>query len=337
MISLDDLYKKGPVIAVMRNPVDLWKVLSGSDNAAQLGINTSSSDFDLISAIVDDDQDLVTRKLGAAVMQQKSQMIMRYRVEHEGQVRWVEDHCTLVYHPDGSVLCAGSLLWTSTLPLEWHLLCRGSEVWNTLNSKVRHDMLNQLTAILGYLELSQDLITDPMLVDFLGKEQNAAERIREKLIFTREYQKIGHYEYEWIKLSFLITEAAGEAGCSRFPVLIDIPADLKIFADNNFKLSIIRILENIPNHAASATEIKVSFQKKSIGGVLTIEDNGPGIPVEKKQRIFDLGYGSGEGFGLFLAEKMLAIFGIGIIETGTPGTSARFELDIPGEILNFSG
>ncbi len=332
MITIDNLYQKGPVIALLRNPSDIWRISSASENAEKMGIS-SDGGSDLIAAIPEEDRDLVTRKLGAAIMQKRSEVTMRYRIRNPSGIQWVEDLCRLTYNPDGSVESAGSLLWASTLPLEWHLLGKGVDAWNTLNSKVRHDMLNQLTAILGYLELSQDLITDPMLEDFFGKEQNAAERIREKLIFTREYQKIGLLEFEWTKLASLFTEAVGEAGCSRLPVHMAIPADLQIFSDKTFKQAVVKILENIPEHASNATGIEISFQKTEDGGSIIIEDDGPGIPAEQKKRIFELGFGSGDGFGLFLAERELAVFGVNITETGIPGKSTRFELTIPAEIL----
>jgi len=335
MTSLDELYQKGPVVALLRNPADLWRIETSSENSFRLGIQYDEG-FNLITVIHEEEQDLVTRKLGAAVMQKRSEVTMRYRIRSQGRIQWVEDLCSLTYHPDGSVASAGSLLWTSTLPLEWHLLSRGVEAWNTLNSKIRHDMLNQLTAILGYLELSQDLITDSTLEDFCGKEQNAAERIREKLIFTREYQKIGLLEYGWVNLGPLLNEAVGEAGCSRLPIDVSVPVNLQLFIDKTFKQAIVKILENIPEHAPDATRIQISFQNDASGGTILIEDNGPGIVEELKKRIFDLGFGTGDGFGLFLAEKELAVFGIGITETGVPGSSARFELTIPAEILTSS-
>ncbi|MDD1727752.1 MAG: HAMP domain-containing histidine kinase [Methanospirillum sp.] len=334
MMSLDELYLKGPVIAVERNPSDIWQVTSISGNAVETGFFPTCETFDLISVIRDEDHDLITRKLGAAVMQKRTEVVMRYRVFNHSLVRWVEDHCMLTYHDDGALLSAGSLLWISTLPLEWHLLRNGAETWNSLNSTVRHDMLNQLTAVLGYLELSQDMISDPTLKDFFEKELNAAERIREKLIFTREYQKIGLYDFEWVKLSSLITEAAGEAGCSRLSLLLSFNLEISLFVDKTFKQAIVKILENIPTHAGNATEIKIQFQEKTSGGVLIIEDNGKGIPAEQKHRLFDLGFGSGDGFGLFLAEEELKVFGIGITESGEPGKCARFELTIPGEIFH---
>jgi len=62
---------------------------------------------------------------------------------------------------------------------------------------------------------------------------------------------------------------------------------------------------------------------------ITFEDNGSGIPENLKERIFDRGYGTNTGFGLFLIREILDITRITIRETGTPGTGARFEITVP--------
>jgi signal transduction histidine kinase len=332
MPSFEDLYQCGPIVPMIRNPKEPWQIVSISDNISKFGLVLDSLPFDLSSYISESDLDIITRKLGAAIMQKRDSITLRYRIHGNIQQFWVEDFCSLTYNEDGDVASAGSLLWITNLPLEWHLQNQGMISWNTLNSKLRHDMLNQLTAILGYLELSADMIEDPMLKDFGNKEQNAAEKIREKLIFTRDYQKIGQTECDWVKLSVLLTEVVTEAGCQHLKVNFNLP-DVKIFADKVFKQALVRIFENIPEHASDATNIEVRFTKTNQGGTLSIQDNGPGIPEDQKTRIFDLGYGKGAGFGLFLSEKLLSIYDVSLQETGIFGTCAKFELHIPGEIM----
>jgi sensor histidine kinase regulating citrate/malate metabolism len=63
--------------------------------------------------------------------------------------------------------------------------------------------------------------------------------------------------------------------------------------------------------------------------LILVEDNGIGIPLDEKQKIFLKGYGKNTGFGLFLVREILAITGISIHETGKHGTGTRFELMIP--------
>ena len=59
------------------------------------------------------------------------------------------------------------------------------------------------------------------------------------------------------------------------------------------------------------------------------EDDGDGVPEDKKELIFCKGVGTNTGLGLFLTPEILAITGITIAETGTSGRGARFEMTVP--------
>ena len=55
---------------------------------------------------------------------------------------------------------------------------------NLLNSITRHDILNQLTVIRGYLELLKMKKTDPaFLDDFIQKETQAVDNIQSQILF----------------------------------------------------------------------------------------------------------------------------------------------------------
>jgi signal transduction histidine kinase len=69
-----------------------------------------------------------------------------------------------------------------------------------------------------------------------------------------------------------------------------------------------------------------------VGIVLFWEDNGTGIPASEKEQIFERGYGTDTGSGLFLVREILGITRIAIKETSEPGKGARFEIIVP----NFS-
>jgi signal transduction histidine kinase len=77
------------------------------------------------------------------------------------------------------------------------------------------------------------------------------------------------------------------------------------------------------------SQIRVSFREREGYGVVIVEDNGAGIPVSMKERIFEHGVGSNTGLGLFLVREILDITGISISETGTEGNGARFEINVP--------
>ena len=65
---------------------------------------------------------------------------------------------------------------------------------------------------------------------------------------------------------------------------------------------------------------------------IRFEDSGPGVPMELKEKIFELFYSTnpvGMGFGLAIVRKNLRDFGGDIVETGMPGQGARFDFFLP--------
>ncbi len=63
--------------------------------------------------------------------------------------------------------------------------------------------------------------------------------------------------------------------------------------------------------------------------VWVICDDGVGIPMQMKERIFRKGVGKNTGLGLFLTREILDITGLTITETGREGEGAVFEIRIP--------
>jgi len=82
-------------------------------------------------------------------------------------------------------------------------------------------------------------------------------------------------------------------------------------------------------HGEQVTRIKMSAEQRGDAMLFVYEDDGVGISEEDKKRLFEKGFGKNTGFGLFLSREILAITGITITETGTPGKGVRFEILVP--------
>ncbi|MEI6842396.1 MAG: ATP-binding protein, partial [Methanomicrobiales archaeon] len=68
------------------------------------------------------------------------------------------------------------------------------------------------------------------------------------------------------------------------------------------------------------------------------EDDGVGIPDEKKEQIFLRGEGTRASRGsLIFVREILDITGITIKETGEPGKGARFEMTVPKGMWRIAG
>lgn len=197
-----------------------------------------------------------------------------------------------------------------------------------LNSITRHDILNQLTILGGYIELSRDLTKDPELLDFIEHERKATRAIRTMIKFTKDYQDIGLSRPQWLYPKNIVSLVAGTLDFGNV-VLKNELGRLRIYSDPMFEKVVFNILENALRHGSSLTFIRFSYQVTKDGCLVLCEDDGVGVPDVEKEKIFLRDSRRHPGFGLFLSREILGITGTGIRETGIPGKGARFEILIP--------
>ena len=194
-----------------------------------------------------------------------------------------------------------------------------------LSSITRHDVLNMSSAALGYLELARRGTDDPAVGDLVQKAAAQTRRIQAEMEVTRKFQALGTQRPAWIPLAAVMPG-------DQVPPTIAFHADvagIAVCADPMLAQVFSNLLDNSVRYGETVTGVRVSGQIDD--GVLTVvwEDDGVGIAVAEKERIFEQGYGRNTGLGLFLAREILALTGIAIQETGDPGRGARFELVVP--------
>jgi len=100
---------------------------------------------------------------------------------------------------------------------------------NLLNSITRHDILNTLTALLGYLELSKEVARDEEVRKYIDSSTRAAETIRRQIEFTRDYQDVGVRSPDWSSIHALVGNQNSRPK-KRHQVEIDLP-DIQVYAD----------------------------------------------------------------------------------------------------------
>jgi len=206
-----------------------------------------------------------------------------------------------------------------------------------LSSITRHDILNQVMALQGYVEFSRDIARDPQLLDYIEKEDRVAEAIRSQIEFTKYYEEIGVNDPEWQDITRLVRTVR-----SRLPlpdnieVDIDLPA-VEVFADRLIEKVFFNLMENTLRHGGEVTRIRFSFNEANGGAEIVYEDNGIGISPEDRPRLFQKGFGKNTGLGLFLSQEILAITGLAMRETGEPGKGVRFAIAVPEGAYRLSG
>ncbi len=214
-------------------------------------------------------------------------------------------------------------------------LAQANKKLNILSSVTRHDILNKITALLAYLELSQELTKDPALLEYFQKEMEITRAIERQIDFTHYYQDIGVRAPEWQEISLIIGRAAAQLGLG--PVLLEVQFDnISVFADPLIEKVFYNLMENSIRHGEHITTITVSARESAGGLDIIYEDDGVGIPIENKEKIFIRGFGKHTGLGLFLSLEILSITGIIIAETGVFGKGARFEIHVPKDRFRLS-
>ncbi|MCQ8893158.1 MAG: PAS domain S-box protein [Methanolinea sp.] len=199
---------------------------------------------------------------------------------------------------------------------------------NLLNSITRHDILNSLTALLGYLELSRDIVRDEEMKKYVEAEIRSAETIRKQIEFTRDYQDVGVKAPSWFSVRTLIQGLKSRVEREGIGVSLDLP-DVEIYADPLVEKVFYNLMENAVRHGKKVTRIWFTARKQGDDLVIQCCDNGVGVPADKKKAIFNREYFQHSGFGLFLSREILAITGISLEETGVPGEGAVFSLVVP--------
>ncbi|MBN1431517.1 MAG: PAS domain S-box protein [Methanomicrobiaceae archaeon] len=207
-------------------------------------------------------------------------------------------------------------------------LIEANKKLNLLNSITRHDILNQMTVLLGYFDLSRNKCQDEELKGFLEKQQKAAETIHQQISFTRDYQEIGVHKPEWQDISKMIEKPVKMLNLKDIEIENKC-GNLRIFADPLLEKVFFNLIENSVRHGRKVSKISFYTGKIHHGIILVCEDNGTGIPNEEKETIFKQGYGKNTGLGLFLIREILLITGFEIHETGIFGKGAKFEITIP--------
>lgn len=197
-----------------------------------------------------------------------------------------------------------------------------------LASITRHDILNQVTVLLLNIDELKDTVKDPHVRDLITVQESATDTIRRHIEFARDYESLGGRAPKWMSVKEIFTNLMPVTGT--YGISFALPEeDLEIFADPLLERVFYNLVDNSIRHGEHVSTISIRCAKVPEGILILYEDNGVGVPVDMKEKIFDRGVGKHTGLGLFLAREILEITGLSIRENGVPGIGVRFEIHVP--------
>ena len=207
---------------------------------------------------------------------------------------------------------------------------------------VSHELRTPLTTMLNSLELVQhrrdelpDSVREPL--DLLSEDLRRFSRLVVDLIDISRYDgqpPVG--EREEVRIVDLVRTAA-DATAGR-PVTVVDPAakELVVHADKRrLERVVANLVENAELHGEGCLRVCVDAGEDSV--LITVEDAGPGVPVEQRERIFERFARTGPrrvggvGLGLAIVTSHVSWHGGRIWVEDREGGGARFLVSLPAE------
>ena len=199
---------------------------------------------------------------------------------------------------------------------------------STLNQILRHDMRNDLTAIWGYLELLEVTEMSERQRHLVGKLMERAKSADGHLEFASAQGSAGKRTTEWQEVQSTMDRVLAKVDMDGIVVESQVQG-VRLLADPLLENVFHSLADNTVRHGERVTRVVVRAENIEKGLALIWEDDGIGVPQDRKEKIFDKGYGSNTGLGLYLAREILATTGFTISEEGEPGKGARFVIRAP--------
>ena len=204
-----------------------------------------------------------------------------------------------------------------------------------LSGITRHDILNKITSLFGYLALIREQIPGSEPMEYIDRAKEIIGIIQDQITFTRDYQEIGINSPEWQNIESIMKRVTGSLDTRSVSVTCDLK-DLELYADPLLERVFYNLVENSLRHGIDITSIRLSVKHQGDRVTLVYEDNGGGVPDAEKENIFLRKYFKHSGFGLFLSRDILQITGFSIRECGVFRTGVRFEITVPNGYFRYS-
>jgi len=203
-----------------------------------------------------------------------------------------------------------------------------------------HELRTPLTSVLANLELLADQLDDPELGASAQSALRSAQRMRRlvaDLLLLARTDAGRVAPRAPTDLGAVLTEAAAELEpiANQHTLSIEAgPAVVDGTRDDLFRMA-ANLIENAIRHTPAGTTIEASVRTGDGEVVLTVEDDGPGIPDELAERVFErFVRGGGEragssGLGLAIVRAVAETHGGSVALERGPNGGARFVVRIP--------
>jgi two-component system, OmpR family, sensor histidine kinase KdpD len=225
------------------------------------------------------------------------------------------------------------------------VLAESERLSKTLLNSISHEFRTPLAVIQSATAhiVSQEKQMSESQRAMTGEIQEATDRLNRLVGKVLEIARLesGHIKpkLEPCEVTDLILTALHETRkeLARHRVSVEIAPDLPVVA-MDFPLmlqSLTNLLSNAAYHTPPGTEVRVEGRAQNDELLITVADDGPGIPAESLPHVFEKFYRAptagtgGTGLGLSLVKGFVEAQGGRVVAANRPGGGATFTIRMP--------
>ena len=211
-----------------------------------------------------------------------------------------------------------------------------------LSGSIAHEIRNPLAALTHAAQLLDEspsiTVNDMRLTNIILDQSKRMNGIVENILqLSRQEQS----RPEPVELNAFLKNLAAEFKSSQtaknldFGLLIETGKTFVVFDKSQLHQSLWKLLDNTVHHASvkrpPRTELKMRKDESAGYCVITVEDNGPGIPKSRIEDIFEPFYTTrkeGSGLGLYIARQLCEANQAELTVDSHPGIGTAFHIRV---------
>ncbi|MFB6353355.1 MAG: PAS domain-containing sensor histidine kinase, partial [Halobacteriales archaeon] len=269
-----------------------------------------------------DDRPRLRRAFEAVADGDRDTFEVEYRTNPaQGEVRWLHSQARLREESDARRLVG---LTTDVTERKRHerRLTRQKDRLEEFTSVVSHDLRNPLSVAKGRVELARETGETEQLEPARHALERSQSLIDDLLTLARSGEELGTTEP--VELGAVVEECWRTVESPNATLVAD--TDRTVRADRS---RLRQLLENLLRNAVDHSEAAVTVTVGDADDGFYVADDGPGIPADERERVFEPGYTTtdrGTGLGLAIVNRIVAAHDWEIAVTESAAGGARFDV-----------
>ena len=194
-----------------------------------------------------------------------------------------------------------------------------------VNHLLRHDLRNDLSTIQGYADLDGDARDPDHRAVISRKAQEGIDRIDATSGIADTL--LGDATLRQMDLADTARAVVDDVERARdVTVETDLDEPAPVAATDGLRSVVDNLVENAAEHAGPGARVRVAVRVDSETVTLTVADDGPGIPPDRRDALFDA---EGDMGGLRIVEALVDAYGGRVSVDDSELGGALFEVTIP--------